>query len=141
MPWVIIITMVFAAFMLAVFGIGVLRLVLAMERFLQNGGSYLVAATALGQDAGGLILAGATLFACIKRPTWGRVVSMVFAALFSVLMVIGLVFPDPHAPFPIAPGAEQAGAYAGEALMTLGVAAYLWSMVMGAKARAYFASA
>lgn len=138
-PKVIIVTMILAVFMMVSAGSGLLRLGIATERVLQVGGSFLAFADALSRDLGIAVLAAATLYACAKRPPWGRIVSVVFAVTFGALFGVILAFPDPHPVFQIAPGAEQAGAYAADVLMAFGIVAYVWSMVMGRKARAFFA--
>ena len=138
-PPVIIITLIFAIAILVAGGSGLVRLILVTGQVLQGGGSLLMLAGAFGRQSAIVGLALATLLACLKRPKWGRAVSGVFAVIFTAVVGVLLAVPDAHPVFQIAPGAEQAGAYASKALIAVGIAAYAWSMVLGAKARAYFA--
>jgi hypothetical protein len=138
-PPVIIITLIFAVFILVVDAIGFIRVVLSAGRVLHGGMAILMFAVTLIPGLAIMGFAAATLFACLKRPHWGRLISMVFAVAFSAFVGYVLASPDPHPVFQIAPGAEQIGAYASHVLIALGILIYAWSMVMGAKARAYFA--
>jgi hypothetical protein len=137
MPASIIITVIFATIGVLATSFGAVQMAV---RGLRGDGSFFVFANALGIQLGVAFLAGATLFACIKRPAWGRIISMIFAVSFGLFFGLTLATPDPHPLFPIAPGAEQAGAYAAKAFMILGVLWYIWSMVMGSKARTYFSA-
>lgn len=138
-PAAIIVTIIFAAFLLVIGVVGTLRLPVLAGHTLHGVRSILVLAVALAPGLAIMGFAAATLFACFKRPRWGRPISMVFALAFSALMGYSVAFPDPHPLFPIAPGAEQAGAYAANVAIAFGIVAYVWSMVLGAKAKAYFA--
>jgi len=136
-PSVIIVTLIFAVLMLVAGAIGFIRVALLAERALHVG-TILVFAVALVPGLAIMGFAAATMFACLKRPRWGRLISMAFAVAFSAFVGYVLVTPDPHPVFQIAPGAEQAGAYASHVLIAFGMLTYAWSMVMGSKARAYF---
>jgi hypothetical protein len=137
-PPVIIITLIFAMLILVTGAIGFMGVALISERALHGGVTILVLAVALVPGLAIMGFAGATLFACLKRPHWGRIISMVFAVAFSASVGYVLAIPDPHPLFQIAPGAEQIGAYASHVLIAFGILTYAWSMVMGSKARAYF---
>jgi hypothetical protein len=137
-PASVIFTMIFAAVMLASAGYGCLLLVIGTTKVLQGGGSFLVLVGAWGRQLGIVALSAATLFACIKRPAWGRAVSIMFAVAFGALIGTVLAFPNPHPAFPIAPGAEQVGADVANVLIAVGIVAYVWAMLAGGKARAYF---
>lgn len=137
-PPVVIVTIVLATLMLAAGGNGVLQLARALGRIVQGEVSILAWVAAFVRALSMAVLAAATLFACLKRPRWGRVVSVAFAIVFSAFAGYVLASPDPHPTFQIAPGAEQAGAYAGYAMMAFGILVYAWAMLWGAKAKAYF---
>lgn len=138
-PAVIIATVVLSVLMLAAGGNGVLQLTLALARVMQGEVSIFTWLVAFTRPLAVTALAAATLYACFKRPSWGRVVSVSFTIVFCAFTGYTLAVPDPHPVFQIAPGAEQAGAYAGQAMMVFGVLAYAWAMLLGAKAKAYFA--
>lgn len=138
-PPVIIVTLIFAVFALMVGVIGFVHVTRLLAGALHGWRSILVWAAVLAPELALMGFAAATLFACLRRPQWGRLISMVFAVAFSASMGYGLVHPDPHPVFQIAPGAEQAGAYTAHVMIALGMVVYLWSMLAGAKAKAYFA--
>ena len=141
MPRVIVVTLIFAMLMVLSGGSGLVRVILSIGMVLQGEVSVLSLAFGLGRQLAIVSLALATIFACLKRPSWGRVVSTVFAVFFSLVVIIVLIGPSTHPVFQIASGAEQAGAYAAAALMAFGIAVYAWSMTLGSKARAYFTGA
>jgi hypothetical protein len=137
-PTVIIVTVILAVIMLAVGGSAVMRLAFAYERVTQTQGFPLGWLVAFARALIIAVLASATLYACFNRPSWGRAVSIVFALVFSAFAGYVMAAPNPHPTFKIAPGAEEAGAYAGQALMAFGILVYAWAIVFGPKARAYF---
>lgn len=138
-PPSIIITLVLAVIFLAMGALGVLKLGTMMERALQGQGHFVPWIGYFALQLGMTGLALATIFACLKRPRWGRAISIVFAVSFGIRFALVLALPNPHPVFTIAPGAEQAGAYAAQVMMAFGTVVYLWSMIIGAKVRAYFA--
>lgn len=139
-PTAIIVTIVFALFTMAVGVVGFVHLAFATGGLVQNDGSILALIIAYGLELTIVGFAAATLFACFKRPGWGRAVSITFALGISTFIGYVIAFPDPHPVFQITDGMEQVGAYAGRALMVFGIAVYTWLMIMGAKTRAYFAA-
>jgi hypothetical protein len=138
-PPSIIITLVLAVLFLAMGALGVLKLGTMMEQVLQGQGLFVPWMGYFALQLGMTGLALVTIFACLKRPRWGRAVSIVFAVSFGIRFALGLAFPNPHPVFAIAPGVEQAGAYAAQVMMAFGTVIYLWSMTVGAKVQAYFA--
>ncbi|MGO4502994.1 hypothetical protein [Dyella sp. 2YAF14] len=137
-PAVIIVTVILALILLAAGGSGVIRLTLAFERVTQSQDSLLGWLAVFVRALIIAALASATLYACFNRPRWGRAVSIVFGMVFCAFAGYVLVVPDPHPVFQIAPGAEQVGAYIGQAMMALGIIAYARAIFFGAKAKAYF---
>lgn len=71
-PPVVIVTVILAVLMLAAGGNGVLQLTLVLGRVLQGGGPILAWALAFARALTIAILAAATLYACFRRPRWGR---------------------------------------------------------------------
>lgn len=137
-PLAIIVTMILAALITINAGFGFLRLLFSLRMLTDRNVMSYVTGFLTGQLCI-LILAAAVVFACIKRPPWGRVISMVFAMGLGIVWVVALLSPHPDPVFKAAPGAEEVGAYMGRALMVIGVAVYVWSMIFGARAKAYFA--
>lgn len=83
-------------------------------------------------------LALAAIIACLMRPAWGRAVCIAFGVYLALRLGLSLAYPSATPVFTIEPGAEQVGAYIGKALMVVAMARYLWALVKGARARAYF---
>lgn len=81
----------------------------------------------------------AVVYSGLARPRWGHVVCGLFAVLFVCLLAYKALQPDLHPLFAIKPGAEEAGAFAGRWTVVALFLVHAYHMVLGAKARDYFA--
>lgn len=141
-PFVIWVTLVISALLGLVAAFGLLKILLQVPTWL--GPNSAIAAwrvlLIVAVQAAATAFLAAIVFAAFARPRWGRVACAVFAVLLALMVVYEGFHPDPHPMFAISPGAEEAGAIAGQLAMGVLSCIYAYKMVIGTKVRAYFQS-
>lgn len=138
-PASIIMTLIFGTFILTVSTVGLMQEAPLYVGLLHSWKGILVYFFALLPTLALMGFAAATLFGCLKRPPWARLISMVFAVAFSAFSCYVLASPNPHPVFQLNSDVEKLSAYLTNVIIGIGMLVYAWSMVFGSKPKAYFA--
>lgn len=140
-PPIVILTIILSALILLTAIVGMFNAIQAWQ-FLERGEiSLLSYLWHLVRAAGILLLTALTLYAGFRRPSWGHVITIAFAAFLLLLAAMAVIYPNPHPMFPIHGAAEEAGARFGRGFMIVALLAYVWRLVLGKNARSYYSQA
>jgi hypothetical protein len=137
-PFIIVLTMILSALILVTSALNVIHW-LSMFPLINTGEISILGFVFMGQRILFLVLlSAATFFAAWKGRRWGFPVSVCFAVVLILIVVAGILVPNPHPTFVIHEGAEATGAWFGRMLTAVGVPVYAGFVAFGGKARAYF---
>lgn len=137
-PPVVIVTIILSALILLVAIAGMFNAIRSWELTARGEVSVVNYLWGVIRATGVLLLPALTLYAAFRRPSWGYVITLVFAAFVLALTALAALYPDPHPYFPIHGAAEEAGARFGRILMIVAVGFYLGRLGFGRKARDYY---
>jgi len=137
-PPIVIVTIILSTLLLLSAVVGMFNAISAWQYLERGEMSLLSYLWQLIRWASILLLSALTLSAGFRRPSWGHVITLTFAAFLLVMAVVAVLHPSPHPMFPIHGAAEEAGARVGRGFMIVAMLAYLWRLALGKNARAYY---
>ena len=137
-PPIVIVTIILSALILLATIAGLFNAIRAWEFASRGEISLINYLWGVIRATGVLLLPALTLYAAFRRPSWGYVITLVFAAFVLALTALAVLYPDPHPYFPIHGAAEEAGARVGRIFMIVAIGFYLARLGFGRKARDYY---